>query len=58
MIHHRIVALLALAALTAFFGVVILKLPRVDLTVAALIGIGLAAYDLWLQLGPGRRPHR
>lgn len=58
MIHHRIVALLALAALTAFLGVVVVKLARVDLTVAALIGIGLVAYDLWLQIGPGRRPHR
>ena len=58
MIHHRIMALLAMAALAGFFGVVVVKLARIDLTIAALIGLGLVGYDLWLQLGPGRRQKR
>lgn len=51
----RILAMVAFAALLIFFGVVLVKVPRVDLSVAILIGLGLAGYDLWTQLGPGRR---
>lgn len=50
----RSLALLAFAAFLVFLGVVLWKVPRIDLSVAILIGLGLAARDLWTQLGPGR----
>ena len=41
-----IFALFALACLIAFFGVVIWRVPHVDLIVVMLIGLGLASYDI------------
>ena len=58
MLTSRLLALVAFAALLVFFGVVLVKVPRIDLSVAILIGLGLVAYDLWTQLGPGRRSGR
>jgi len=52
MTMDRIMALLALALFTVFFGVVVFKVGRVDLAIAAAIGIGLAGYDLLTQIGP------
>ncbi len=51
----RILALLAFAAFAVFFGVLIGFVPRLDLGVVIAVGLALAAYDLWTQLGPRRR---
>ena len=50
----RSLALLAAAALIVFFGVVLWKVPRLDLSAAIVLGLALVAYDLWTQLGPRR----
>jgi hypothetical protein len=54
MITNRILAFIAFITFIAFFGVVVWKVPRVDLTIVVLIGVGLAAYDLWRLLLRGR----
>ena len=51
----RLFAALAFLCLVSFFGILLAFVPRVDLAVAILVGLGLAAYDLWTQLGPRRR---
>jgi hypothetical protein len=51
----RILALVAFVGFLAFFAVMLVKLPRLDLSAAILLGLGLAGYDLWTQLGPRRR---
>jgi hypothetical protein len=56
MIRKRLFAFLALLSLASFFGVVLWFVPRVDLAGAVLLGLALAAYDLWTQLRPRRRP--
>jgi len=50
MTRRRLFALLALLCLAAFFGVVLYRIPRLDLAGAILIGLGLAGYDVWSQL--------
>jgi hypothetical protein len=50
MIRKRLFALLAFLCLAAFFGVVLYRVPRLDLAGAILIGIALVGYDLWLEL--------
>lgn len=55
MTRKRLFALLAFLSLLAFFGVVLRFVPRVDLGGAILLGVALAAYDLWTQLRPRRR---
>lgn len=50
MIRNRLFAALALLGLVVFFGVVLAKVPRLDLAGAVAIGLVLAAYDLWSQL--------
>jgi len=52
MMINRLFALMAFACLLAFFGVLIAWVPHVDLVAVVLIGLGLAAYDMWLQIGP------
>ena len=47
----RILAVLAFLVFLAFFGVVIRFVPHPDLMVATAIGVVLAGYDLWTQLG-------
>ena len=56
MIRKRLFALLAFLCLLAFFSVMLVRVPRIDLAVAALTGLALAGYDLWTQLKPRRRP--
>ncbi len=51
----RLFAALAFLSMAGFFAILLAFVPRVDLAVAILIGLGLAAYDLWTQLGPRRR---
>jgi hypothetical protein len=55
MTTDRIMAVLALAVFAGFLAIIAIKVGRIDLGVACTIGLLLAAYDLWLQLGPGRR---
>ena len=55
MTRKRLFGLFAFLCLAAFFAVVLYRVPRLDLAGAVLIGLCLAAYDLWTQLKP-RRP--
>lgn len=55
MLSDRLLALLALAGLVAFIGVLVIWVPRVDLIVVALLVVGLATWDFYRDLGPGRR---
>jgi hypothetical protein len=50
MTRRRLFALLAFLCLIAFFGVILARVPRLDLGGAVVIGLGLAAYDVWSQL--------
>jgi MFS superfamily sulfate permease-like transporter len=51
MLRSRLLAALALLIFIAFFGVILAFVPRWDLGAAVLIGVALAAYDLWTQSG-------
>ena len=55
MTGSRIFALSALVAFMAFFAVIVVFVPHVDLGIAIAIGLVLAGYDLWTQLGPRSR---
>lgn len=46
----KLLALLALGAFIFFLAILIGFVPRVDLTVVTVIGVGLAIYDFWLSL--------
>ncbi len=50
----RIMAGFALAVLAGFLGIIGIKVGRADLFIAIAIGLALAIYDLWRQLGPRR----
>jgi len=50
MLTNRIIAIVAFLAFVTFFAVIIRKVPRFDLAVVVLIGVGLAGYDLWRLL--------
>lgn len=52
MTSKRLFALLAFLCLAGFFGVIMIWVPRMDLGGAVCIGLALAAYDLWTQVGP------
>jgi len=54
MLRARLLAALALLVFIGFFGIILTFVPRWDLGVAVLIGVALAAYDLWTQLGRSR----
>ena len=58
MTRKRLFALLAFLCLAAFFGIILYRVPRLDLAGAVLIGLALAGYDLWSQLKPRRQPGR
>jgi hypothetical protein len=53
--RKRLFALFAFLSLAGFFGIMLWFVPRMDLAGAFLIGLVLAAYDLWTQLRPRRR---
>ncbi len=55
MTRKRLLGLFAFLCLAAFFAVVLYRVPRLDLAGAVLIGLCLAAYDLWTQLKPRKR---
>jgi hypothetical protein len=48
-------AALAFASFTGFLAIVVLRVWRADLTIVVVIGLTLAAYDLWRQLRPRQR---
>ena len=50
MMLDRLFALLALAALVTFLGIVAARVGRADLAVVIAVGIAFVCYDLWLQL--------
>lgn len=58
MTRKRLFALLAFLCLAAFFGIMLFRVPRLDLAGAILIGIALVGYDLWSELKPRRQPPR
>jgi hypothetical protein len=53
--RNRIISLIALAALCAFFGILLFRVGRIDLGVVITITLLLAAWDLWIQLFRPRR---
>ena len=55
MTQNRLFALLAFLCMTGFFGILLAFVPRLDLGIAILVGLALAAWDLWTQLGRRRR---
>jgi hypothetical protein len=55
MTMSRVLALVAFAGFLGFFAVMLVKIPRLDLSAAILLGLALAGYDLWNQLGPRKR---
>jgi hypothetical protein len=48
--RNRIIALFAFAVLSVFFGILLIRVGRIDLGAVILITLALAAYDLWSQL--------
>ncbi|MET3794574.1 hypothetical protein [Aquamicrobium terrae] len=56
MSRSRLFAICAFVALAVFCGILVRFVPRADLTIVLLIGLGLAAYDIWDQLFRKRRP--
>ncbi|HEV7253985.1 MAG TPA: hypothetical protein VGN97_12935 [Mesorhizobium sp.] len=50
MLRSRLLAALALVVFIGFFGIIFAFVPLWDLGFAVLIGVALAAYDLWTQL--------
>jgi type IV secretory pathway TrbL component len=55
MLMDRIMSLLALALFIVFMGIIAIKIGEPDFAIAAAIGVALAGYDLFTQLGPRRR---
>ena len=47
---NRAISALAFVCLAVFFGVLMWKVKRFDLSAVIVITLGLAAYDLWLTL--------
>lgn len=50
----KIMAILALATMIAFLGVVVVFVPEVDLIIVVLIVSAMAIYDFWQSLRNGR----
>ncbi|RUM96321.1 hypothetical protein EET67_18405 [Pseudaminobacter arsenicus] len=56
MLRKKIFAAFAFLTLAAFCFILLRFVPRLDLTVVLLIGLVLAAYDIWDELFRPRRP--
>ena len=54
--RDRFAALVALALFLAFFGILVFSVKRLDMGLVILLGTGFCLFDMWRQLGPGRRP--
>lgn len=48
---NRFVAILAFLTLAAFLGILLWKVPRLDLTIVIVVTLGLAAWDLIRSAG-------
>jgi hypothetical protein len=53
---NRLMALFAFALLTAFLGILVWHVPRLDLAAVCLVTLSFAAYDF--VLSNGRRRNR
>lgn len=53
----RLMQIFAFAVLAGFLGVLLLHVPRLDLTVVILITLAAAAYDFFVAPDPGRGPN-
>jgi hypothetical protein len=51
---NRLFSVLAFASLLVFFGVLVYRVPRLDLGAVVVITTLLVAYDLWSQVWRGR----
>lgn len=51
----RIMALVAIATLAAFLGILVWKVPRADLMAVIAITLGLAIWDFLANAGAGSR---
>lgn len=47
---NKFFAIFAFLSFASFFGIIMIFVPRVDLSIIILIGLALVAYDLWDQL--------
>jgi hypothetical protein len=47
---NRVMPLLALAVLIAFFAVFLVRVPRLDLGAVVVVTMLLAIYDIWSQI--------
>ena len=54
--QDRLAALVALALFLAFFGILVFSVKRLDMGLVILFGTCFCLFDMWRQLGPGRRP--
>ena len=54
--RDRFAALVALALFLAFFGILVFSVKRLDMGLVILLGTAFCLFDMWRQLGPGRRP--
>lgn len=50
----KIMAILALATMISFLGVVVVFVPEVDLIIVVLLVSAMAIYDFWQTLRSGR----
>ncbi|RKQ73269.1 hypothetical protein [Oceanibaculum indicum] len=55
MTMDRVLGLVALAVFTGFIGIIVFSVLKPALIAVALIGCGLAAYDIWGQLFKGKK---
>ena len=54
--RDRFAAIVAMALFQAFFGIQVFSVKRLDMALVILLGTAFCLYDMWRQLGPGRRP--
>lgn len=52
----RLFGIVAFAAFAAFLGVIVLRVPDLDLIIVFAIVLLMVAWDFWLSLRPRRRP--
>ncbi|MEP9390466.1 hypothetical protein [Mesorhizobium sp. KR9-304] len=48
--RNRVIAVIAFAGFCAFFGILLVRVGRIDLGVVISITLALTAYDIWSQL--------
>lgn len=53
---ERVLAILAFAILCAFLGILIQRIPRLDISLVVIATLLLCGYDLFVHRTNGRRP--